>query len=507
MAEQRKRKEEAVDRGMPKNVEAEQALLCSVLIDNFAADEYIPKLNADDFYLTQHQAVVKAMRQLLQDNRPVDLVSVADKLTIMNKLDEAGSMSYLASLTAIVPSSANAENYYKIIKRDSLLRKIVNAGVEISKKGYGSKEGEEALEFAEKLIYDISQNMSPSALTHVAEASADALNEIQSAQKGEVGKNYTYTGFPTLDRMTRGLKPGDLVLIAARPSEGKTAFALNIAANVAINERKTVALFSLEMPTVQLVKRIFSYVANVSATKTNAPRGLSTPEFTKIYEAYSQLVESKLFVDDYSMNTPSDILAKSRRLKNERGLDIVIIDYLQLMEPGERLENRQQEVSQMSRRLKVYAKDLGVPFIVLSQMSRGVENRPDHLPKLADLRESGAIEQDADIVMFLHNPSKYQAGLPENRRQLIIEKHRNGEKGTIDLEWTGETNTFKECVSDSNAEKAENKNMAVSFEASSGDNVFKVRSSKKESLKNIAADFDRGNEDFEGGNSSGDLEY
>jgi replicative DNA helicase len=450
----KKNKETAVSRGMPKNVDAEQAVLCAFLIDQNAADSFIPKLSADDFYLVSHRIIFSAMKELLDESKPVDIVSVTDKLTMQNKLDEAGSVTYLSELSAVVPSAANAQNYVDIVKRDSMLRRIIQAGNEITEKGYGASEGEEALQFAEGIIYNIAQALSPSALTQIADACAAALKEIQDAQIGAVNERYINTGFPSFDEITRGLKPGELILLAARPAVGKTALALNIAAHTVINEKKNVAMFSLEMPTVQLIKRMLSHIAQVSSKKANTPRGLSTPEYTKIYDAFTKLINANFFIDDYSMNSPSDVLSKCRRLKREKGLHLVIIDYLQLMEPGgrEKFESRQQEVSQMSRRLKIYAKELEVPILVLSQMSRQIEQRSGHEPVLADLRESGAIEQDADIVMFLHNPSKYQAGLPENMVQLILAKHRNGPPGKIQLEWSGDTNTFRECESIENAQ-------------------------------------------------------
>jgi len=443
----KKKKEAVLSRGMPNNIEAEQAVLCSILIDNSAADSVVPVIAIDDFYLSANRIIFDAMKRINDESVPIDTVSLADKLTMMGKLDEVGSISYIANLSTIVPSSANVQHYVDILKRDSLLRRVIDAGVSITKNGYGATDGDEALEYAEGLVYNISQELSQSTLTQVAEACAIALKEIQDAQIGAVNDSYIMSGFPTFDKMTHGLKPGELILLAARPSVGKTAFALNIAANVVINEKKNVAMFSLEMPTVQLVKRMLTYIGNVSSQKANTARALSNPEFAKLYGAYTQLLNSNFFVDDYSLNSPSDILSKCRRMKREHGLDLIIIDYLQLMEAGGKgsIESRQQEVSQMSRRLKVYAKDLNVPILVLSQMSRQVEQRPTHEPKLSDLRESGAIEQDADIVMFLHDPSKYTTGLPENRIQLILEKHRNGAKGTIDLDWEGETSTFREC--------------------------------------------------------------
>lgn len=257
--------------------------------------------------------------------------------------------------------------------------------------------------------------------------------------------------------MTHGLKPGEMVLIAARPSVGKTAFALNIAANVAINHGKKVAIFSLEMPADLLAKRMLCYISRVESNKMDTRGGLTQTDYKKLYNGYRALLASDIYIDDYSMNGPSDVLSKCRRLKREKGLDLVIIDYLQLMtatKNGRAAESRQVEVSDMSRKMKIYAKELECPIILLSQMSRGVEQRPDHTPLLSDLRESGSIEQDADVVMFLNNPSKYNKALPENEVILDVKKNRNGAIGEIKLEWNAPTTSFKECV-DQNANTTE----------------------------------------------------
>ncbi|MDE6060823.1 MAG: DnaB-like helicase C-terminal domain-containing protein, partial [Clostridia bacterium] len=280
---------------------------------------------------------------------------------------------------------------------------------------------------------------------------AKAINDIEAVQKGKGFGKVVRTGFERFDRKSRGLKPGELVLIAARPSVGKTAFALNIAANVAMNkdDPKTVAIFSLEMPAELLAKRMLSYVSGVSLSKMDVAGGLSRGDsYQTLVNAYKVLSSKNIFIDDYSMNGPADVLSKCRRLKREKGLDLVIIDYLQLMTNvganGRAMESRQVEVSDMSRKMKIYAKELDCPIILLSQMSRGIEQRNDHTPLLSDLRESGSIEQDADIVMFLYNPSRYNAALPDNQVILDVKKNRNGPIGGIMLEWTGETTTFRE---------------------------------------------------------------
>ena len=452
-------KENRIYRMMPHNAEAESALLGSILIDNRTADQLIPTLKADDFYEVANRIVFSAMRALMDDSSVVDTVSVADRLMLLGKLDEAGGIDYLTSLAESIPSAAGAEHYADIVKRDSLIRRVISAGNNIAKKGYESVSGTDALLNAEKEIYSISEDLTEKDLVHASTALGAAMKEIQEVQAGIVNNDAVYTDFPSLDRMTHGLKPGELIIVAARPSVGKTAFALNIAANACLKHTKTVAIFSLEMPAQLLVKRMLAHVSECSLSAMDSVGGLSGPGTGKLYEAYRRLMSANLYIDDYSMNTPVDVLSKCRRLKRDQGLDLIIIDYLQLMTAGgtgRSSESRQVEVSEMSRSMKVYAKELGVPVLLLSQMSRGVDQRTDHVPKLSDLRESGAIEQDADVVMFLHKESQYNPAIPEDLVKLIIRKNRNGPVGDVDLQWDGETTTFRECVgSDYRAEHKE----------------------------------------------------
>ncbi len=444
-----KEENKRVSRGMPNNVDAEASVLGAILIDNKAADIIIPMLAVDDFYLAQNRLIFAVMKQLQMESKPIDTVSVCDALEVKGQLDEVGSVSYLSELAEGVVSAANGEYYASIIKRDSLTRKVIEAGNNIAKYGYECESGEDALDNAEKLVYAIAEQTSEKALEKIDDAAALALKNIQDKQTGNVPKNTVYIDFPKFDQMTHGLKPGEMVLIAARPSVGKTAFALNIAANVAINHGKKVAIFSLEMPADLLAKRMLCYISRVESNKMDTRGGLTQTDYKKLYNGYRALLASDIYIDDYSMNGPSDVLSKCRRLKREKGLDLVIIDYLQLMtatKNGRAAESRQVEVSDMSRKMKIYAKELECPIILLSQMSRGIEQRNDHTPLLSDLRESGSIEQDADIVMFLNNPNKYNKALPENEVILDIKKNRNGKIGEIKLDWDGATTSFKECV-------------------------------------------------------------
>lgn len=446
-----------VTRGMPNNIEAEASLLGSILIDGKTADIILPTLKAEDFYLSQNRIIFEAMKQLQADSKPIDTVTVADALELQGKLDEVGSISYLSELAEGVVSAASGEYYASIVKRDSMIRRVIEAGNEITKFGYEAQTGNDALENAEKLVYAIAEETSEKQLLKVDDAAALALKMIQDEQSGNVPKNTVYTDFPSFDRMTHGLKPGEMVLIAARPSVGKTAFALNIATNVAINHGKKVAIFSLEMPADLLARRMLTYLSGVPSIKMQTRGGLTSTDYKKLYASFKALIATDIYIDDYSLNGPSDVLSKCRRLKREKGLDLVIIDYLQLMtaqKSGRASESRQVEVSDMSRKMKIYAKELGCPIVLLSQMSRAIESRDNHTPMLSDLRESGSIEQDADIVAFLNNPSRYNPALPENEVILDVKKNRNGAIGEIKLDWDGATTTFREMV-DPNANTTE----------------------------------------------------
>ena len=440
-------KQKQTYRVMPHNPEAEEALLGSILIDPRAADQLIPTLRAADFYETANATIFDAMRALLDSSVVVDAVSVADRLMVENKLDEVGGMDYIASLTESIPSSAGAEHYADIVKRDSLIRRVISAGNKIVQEGYKSVSGTDALLAAEHEVYAISEDITEKNLVLAKEALGDVMQSIQDAQAGVIDTDAIYTDFPSLDKMSHGFKPGELILVAARPSVGKTAFALNIAANACLKHNKTVAIFSLEMPAQLLVKRLLAHISQCSISLMDTKGGLSDAATGKVYDAYRRLHSAQLYIDDFSMNTPSDVLSKCRRLKRDHGLDMIIIDYLQLMSAGNERraeESRQVEVSVMSRLMKIYAKELGVPVILLSQMSRGVEQRTDHTPKLSDLRESGAIEQDADMVMFLHRESQFNAAIPDNLVKLIVGKNRNGERGEVEMQWDGGTMTFCE---------------------------------------------------------------
>lgn len=448
-----------IARAMPYNADAEAAVLGSILIDARTADDIVPTMNDGDFFLKPNRLVFAAMKELHGRLVPIDTVSVADRLQQTGNLDEAGSVEYLAELADSVPSAAGAEHYAEIVKRDALTRRVIFAANSIADNAYKSETGTGALEFAEHAIFSVAEETSERSLVQASEAMEAALKSINDVQQNKTPQNIVRSRFDALDRMTKGFKPGELILLAARPSVGKTAFALNIAANIVTEHKnkKTVAIFSLEMDAPLLAKRMLSYVSEVPLSHMDTFGGMSTTDDGKLMRAFNALYDSGLYIDDYKLNTPGDVLSKCRRLKRERGLDLVIIDYLQLMTTGRDYDsNRQQAVSDMSRNMKLYAGELGVPIILLSQMSRDVEKRDDHSPKLSDLRESGAIEQDADVVMFLHKPSQFNPAIPKDVVQLIIRKNRNGPVGEIDLKWIGDTTTFREYDKDELEEATEN---------------------------------------------------
>ncbi len=443
---------------MPVNYEAEQAMLGSIMMDTNVANDFTTLLREDDFALQQHKQIFLAIYNLIQNNEPVDALTVADKLATSGKIAEAGGMEYIGKLATGIPSTANADKYFEIVKRDSLLRGIIEAGNKISKNAYTAEDANKALDFAEQTIFRISEEKEASKLEPIVEASSEALNKINTMQRGDYVDEGIKTGFKLLDRKIESMKPGALCILAARPSVGKTAFALTVAINAAIRNNKKVAIFSFEMPTVQLVQRMLTTVSQISFKRQKQPGMLNFNETQRLFNAHEALSNSKIYVDDNSGNTPGDIISKCRRMKNTVGLDLVIIDYLQLitLDTKSKAENRQQEVSTMSRQMKLYAKELGVPFLVLSQLSRGTEQRGEE-PQLSDLRESGAIEQDADMVMFLHRPKKVENPKSEESKfaasydddgdhkfvKMLVAKNRNGETGNVYFDWCGDMQTFK----------------------------------------------------------------
>ncbi len=428
---------------MPHSQEAEQSLLGCMLINSDVVAKITAVIKPTDFYLESHKVIYENMYELASANKQIDFVTVIDKLEKANQLESVGGIDYITMLANSLPTAVNYMSYVGIVKRDSLCRSLIGVSQKIAEKAYAADDGEEVLGYAEGLIYELAEKEQTSDLVHIEPALRQAMTNMDEITKNGGKIKGISTGITEFDSLTNGLQNSDLILLAARPGVGKTSFAMNIAINAALEQKKTCAIFSLEMPSVQLAQRSICSVAKVSMSK--AKKGTLTQDDWKyIWAANKKLSEAAIYIDDSSMNRPTDILDKCRRLKREKGLDIVVIDYLQLMSGVTKADNRQQEISEITRYLKIAAKELNVPIILLSQLSRAIEQRKDHKPMLSDLRESGAIEQDADIVLFIDNPEKYNdvVGAEPGICELVVAKHRNGELANIKMRWIGEYTTF-----------------------------------------------------------------
>jgi len=431
----------------PHNLEAEQAVLGCILIDNQAQIDILAIMNEKDFYSEAHSQIYKSMSKIYAKSIPVDFVTLTDQLEKEGLLEKVGGIDYIMTLTNTVPSAANFKHYCDIVKADSIRRKLIHSGQEIIEDAFDNQDKDKSLQFAEQVIFEIAEKEGRSSLEHVGRNDGAVKKVVDKFS--EIAKDPTIlkgipTGFDEFDKITNGLQNSDLILLAARPGVGKTSFAMNIVVRAATELNKKCAVFSLEMSKEQLMQRAICSLAKVSMEK--ALKGeMDAEEWKRIWAASKKLEQSGLFVDDSSMTTPADLLSKCRRLKMQEGLDLIMVDYIQLMTSARKADNRQLEISDISRTLKIAAKELNVPIIVLSQLSRGVESRQDHRPLLSDLRDSGAIEQDADIVLFIYNPEKYNDVPQEDEPgtvELIIAKHRNGGTGTIKLRWIGQYTTF-----------------------------------------------------------------
>lgn len=436
---------------MPHNIEAEQAVLGCILIDVQAQADILGMMKEEDFYSQAHRDIFSSMLKIYQKSIPVDFVTILDGLEKDKILDKVGGIEYITTLTNTVPSAVNFKYYCDIVKADSTRRKLIESGQRIIEDAYESEDKDKSLQFAEKEIFDIAEKQERSALEHVGKpngAIKHVIDKFDAIAKDPTALKGIPTGFKEFDRVTNGLQNSDLILLAARPGVGKTSFAMNVIVHAATELGKKCAVFSLEMSKEQLIQRAICSLAKVSMAKA-LNGSMDGEEWKRIWAATKKLEQSGLYVDDSSLTTPADILTKCRRLKAKEDVDLIMIDYIQLMSSGsnKREMNRQNEVSEISRNLKIAAKELNVPIIVLSQLSRSVESRAEngHRPMLSDLRDSGAIEQDADIVLFLYNPEKYNDVAQEDEPgtvELIIAKHRNGSTGKVKLRWIGEYTTF-----------------------------------------------------------------
>lgn len=434
---------ETMSRMPPHNMEAEQSVLGCMLLDKESVATATDFLNSDDFYADAHKEIFDSMVEIYDRGEPVDLVTVTEQLRQRGTLEAVGGVAYLSDLSMAVPSTANIKYYVDIVEEKAILRRLIAACNDIINKSYEAREEIDLIiDHAEKSIFQITQRNTVSDFEPIKTVLLETYSKIEEMSKNQGKIIGVPTGFHDFDQKTSGLQPSDLILVAARPSMGKTSFVLNIAQYAAIRANVPVAIFSLEMSKDQLVQRMLSAEANVELQKIRTG-DLSEEDWIKLVEAAGPLSQAPIYIDDTPGISVMEMRSKARRLKLEKGLGMIIIDYLQLMSGRGRAENRQQEISEISRSLKALARELSVPVVTLSQLSRAPEARTDHRPMLSDLRESGAIEQDADLVAFLYRDEYYNPDTEKkNIAEVIIAKQRNGPTGTVELVWLGQYTKF-----------------------------------------------------------------
>lgn len=437
--------EALIKRVMPHSIEAEQSVVGAMLMDKDAILTAAEIVSGQDFYQTAYGVIFDSMVELFNEGKPVDLVTLQERLKEKDVPPEIASLEFVRDLVSAVPTSANVKYYAQIVADKSMLRKLIKLNDEISNTCYAGKESLEAiLETTEKSMFQLLQQRNTGEYVPIRQVVLNALDRIEKASKSKGTVTGIPTGFIDLDYKLSGLQPSDLILVAARPSMGKTAFVLNIAQYVAFKKDRATAIFSLEMSKEQLVNRLFSLESQVDAQALRTGN-MKDSDWEKLIEGAGIIGKSKLIIDDTPGISVLELRSKCRKYKLEHGLDLIIIDYLQLMtgSVGKRSESRQQEISEISRSLKGLARELNVPVIALSQLSRAVESRPDKRPMLSDLRESGAIEQDADVVMFIYRDEYYNKDSEYKKQaEIIIAKQRNGPVGTVHLAWLGEYTKF-----------------------------------------------------------------
>ncbi|MBE6067347.1 MULTISPECIES: replicative DNA helicase [unclassified Clostridium] len=433
----------SVLRSMPHNLEAEQSVLGSMIIDKTSIAQSAEVLQASDFYKDAHQVIFNAIMDLYQKDTAVDLITLTEHLQSKERLEDAGGITYISQVCTSVISTANLQSYIKIVKDKSTLRKLIRASTDIIEQSYNKQDDvASVVDIAEKKIFDIGSNRDTSEFEAMNTVLERGFLEIERLFNNKGGVTGVPSGFPELDSKTSGFQRGDMVLIAARPSMGKTTFALNLAEYAALREGKSVAVFSLEMSKEQLAYKLLCSQANVDMLKLRTGN-LEDKDWESIAKASGPLSTARIFIDDTAGISVMEMRSKCRKLKIEHGIDLILIDYLQLMSGSRGNESRQQEVSEISRSIKALAKEMQCPVIALSQLSRAPEQRTDHRPMLSDLRESGSIEQDADLVMFLYRDEYYNKETEEkNVAECIIAKQRNGPTGTVKLAWLGQYSKF-----------------------------------------------------------------
>ena len=431
----------------PQNLDAEESVLGGVLLDMHALDRVVEVMGADDFYRGSHRRIFRAMLTLSEKGEPIDLITLADTLKARGELQEIGGATYLAELADKVPSAANIVHYARIVREKAVLRSLINVCSEIVTRCYNGEEDiERFLDEAERLIFDVSEKRIRPSFFKMGDMIMDTIKLVEKLYERKELVTGVPTGFLDLDRMTAGLQPSDLIIVAARPSVGKTAFVLNIAQYVTLHANTAVGIFSMEMAKEQLVLRMLCSEARVDNAKVRTGY-LGERDFPRLAMAAGRLAEAPIYIDDTPAQNVLELRAKTRRLKREANIGLVIIDYLQLMRGLDAQENRTQELSEISRSLKSLAKELNIPVVALSQLNRQVEQRADKRPVMSDIRESGSIEQDADVIMFIYRDEVYKPdSQDEGVAEIIIGKQRNGPTGTVRLAFRKEYTRFDNLV-------------------------------------------------------------
>lgn len=441
----------------PNSIEAEQSLIGGLMLDHVAWEKVADVISADDFYRKDHRLIFAAIASLAETNNPCDVVTVSEYLDNRGELEQSGGLEYIATLANETPGAANARAYAKILRERSVLRALINAGNEISGSAFATdgRMASELVDAAERLVFEIAEKGSRgrAGFKHLKNILPQAVDRIDVLHQSEGEITGISTGFTEFDKLTAGLQPGELIIIAGRPSMGKTSLAINIAENAAIGSKVPTAIFSMEMPSQQLAFRMISSLGRVDQAHLRTGR-FPDEDWARINTAVQLMSDAPIFIDDSAGLSPTEIRARSRRLHREHGLGLIVIDYLQLMQvPGSR-ENRATEISEISRSLKALAKELELPIIALSQLNRSVEQRPDKRPIMSDLRESGAIEQDADLILFIYREEVYNPDTPRKGiADISIAKQRNGPIGDFPLTFVGRYTKFENWMPESYADE------------------------------------------------------
>ena len=437
-----------IDKLPPQNIEAEKSLLGSILIDPESIHRVIDTLTPDDFYNRSHQLIFEAIVQLYQKREPIDVVTLTNKLEELNFIKDAGGVTYITNLLSLVPTSAHIAQYAKIVQHKRILRELINASHQIIELGFQEEEEiENILDLAEQKLFSVSQKSLSQEFVHIKYTLDDAFERLDRLHKGDGALRGISTGFYDLDSLTAGFQKSDLIVLAARPSLGKTSMAMDIARNASKKENVPVGIFSLEMSKEQVIDRLISSEAGISLWKLRTGK-LSmdgeTSDFSRISVALGSLAQTPIFIDDSPSPTVLQMRAMARRLQAEHGLGMIIVDYLQLIRSQRNYDSEVQQITEISRNLKALARELNIPVLAISQLSRATEARPDQRPKLSDLRSSGSIEQDADLVIFIYREDKVRRDTDkQNIAEIIIAKHRNGPTGFLELYFDQEQASFK----------------------------------------------------------------